>query len=250
MYNFEILAEYHLPQELVIENSANFLELFKESLEDEQIEIRVASLKAISSFLSSIDEEDVVLKYKGISEKMLNVVIEVMKQDETQGQASLEFMIELTCSHGDIWSDSIPMLVYVISQIMKNREFEDGTRQSALEIVLSLAENLGGMLRKHQTDLKDHFFPALAYMMTEVDNADDLEAWYAEEDTEMQTKNDPASVAAESLQRASVYLGEKTTLACSADLVKAAIGSADWKEQFMGFRYLGMISEACKKSFS
>lgn len=36
-------------------------------------------------------------------------------------------------------------------------------------------------------------------MMTELTNEDDLEAWYAEEDTELQAKNDPASVAADSL---------------------------------------------------
>ena len=34
-------------------------------------------------------------------------------------------------------------------------------------------------------------------MMTELD--DDLEAWYVDEDTELITKNDPASVAADAL---------------------------------------------------
>lgn len=42
-----------------------------------------------------------------------------------------------------------------------------------------------GTLRKNLKDLQEHFFPALAYMMTEVDNADDIEAWYAEEETEL-----------------------------------------------------------------
>jgi hypothetical protein len=92
-------------------------------------------------------------------------------------------------------------------------------------------------------------FPAIAYMMTEMVHEDDLEAWYEEEDTELQTKTDPASVAADSLQRLSVYLGEKTTLACTTTLIKAAIDSPNWKEKCMGFVFLGQISEACKKSF-
>lgn len=79
--------------------------------------------------------------------------------------------------------------------------------------------------------------------------ADDLEGWLAEEDTELQSKNDPASVAADSLQRLSVFLGEKTTLACSGQIVQNAIRSADWKEQTMGFQFLTNISEACKKQF-
>lgn len=85
MYNFEILSEYHLSQELLVENSKDFIDLFQETLEDDNIEIKVASLKAITSFLSSIDEEEIVLKYKALSNKLLNVVIVVMKQDEDQG---------------------------------------------------------------------------------------------------------------------------------------------------------------------
>lgn len=249
MYNFEILSEYHLSQELIVAHSADFIQLFTQTLQENNIEIRVASLKAISIFLSSIDDEQEVMKYKGIMEGLLTVVIEVMKQDEAQGQASLEALIELTSTHGDIWEGCISKLLFVISEVIKNRDFEDNTRQSALEIVGTLGETLPPLLRKHTEDLQKHLFPALAYMMTEIEHADDLEAWYAAEDTELQAKSDPASVAADCLQRLSAFLGEKTTLACSSTLVKGGIESADWKEKCMGFAFLGMISEACKKQF-
>jgi hypothetical protein len=36
-------------------------------------------------------------------------------------------------------------------------------------------------------------------MMTELEHADDLRTWLDEEDAELQTKNDPASVAAEAV---------------------------------------------------
>ena len=211
--------------------------------------MKVAALKAITCFLTSIDDDDIVLKYKGMMEGLLDVVIAVMQQDEQQGQASLESMIELTQLHGDVWTDCLSKLIFVVTQIMKNREFEEATRQSALELVNTVAENMAATLRKHQSDLNEHLFPAMAYMMTEIVNEDDIEAWYAEEDTELQAKNDPASVAADSLQRLSVYLGEKTTLACTTNLIKAAIDSPNWKEKCMGFMFLGQISEACKKSF-
>lgn len=86
-------------------------------------------------------------------------------------------------------------------------------------------------------------------MMTEVDMEDDLEGWLKEEELEVQAKQDPANTAAECLQRFSVFIGEKTTLATSNDLIQAALQSADWKENWMGYKFLGMISEACKKSF-
>lgn len=86
-------------------------------------------------------------------------------------------------------------------------------------------------------------------MMTEIEHADDIEAWYQEGETELQTKNDPASVAAEAVSRLSAYLGEKTTLACCLTLIKQGIQSEDWKEKCMGFTMLGMVSETCKKTF-
>jgi hypothetical protein len=74
----------------------------------------------------------------------------------------------LTSTHGDIWDDSVSKLVYVISEVIKNRDFEDNTRQSALEIIGTLGESLPPILRKNLEDLKTHLFPALAYMMTEI----------------------------------------------------------------------------------
>ena len=136
-----------------------------------------------------------------------------------------------------------------MSEVAKNREFEDTTRTSALEIVGTLAESLPTLMRQHVDQLKTHLMPSLCMMMTELEHEDDLEAWANEEDTELQAKNDPASVAADILQRMASDLGEKTILACSSDLLKAAIGSQNWKEKCMGFMFLGMISEACKKSF-
>ena len=68
---------------------------------------------------------------------------------------------------------------------MKNRDFEDATRQSALEVVNTLSENMASTLRKNQSDLNEHLFPAIAFMMTELTNADDLDAWFAEEETEL-----------------------------------------------------------------
>ena len=55
------------------------------SLEDGDIHVKVAALKSISAFITSIDDEDVALKYKGVMAGLLDVVISVMQQDETQG---------------------------------------------------------------------------------------------------------------------------------------------------------------------
>ena len=58
--------------------------------------MKVAALKAITSFLGSIDDESAVLKYEGMMDWILDVVIDVLRSNEDQGKSSLESMIELT----------------------------------------------------------------------------------------------------------------------------------------------------------
>jgi len=79
---------------------------------------------------------------------LLDVVIAVLQQDEQQGQASLEAMIELTATHGDIWKGCLPKLLGVVAEVIKHKDFEEATRSSALELITSLAENMAALLRK------------------------------------------------------------------------------------------------------
>jgi len=67
---------------------------------------------------------------------------------------------------------------------MSNSGFDDETRQSALEIISTLAEQSPLVLRENQSDLKEHFFAAIAQMLTEPTNVDDQEAWAAEVEEE------------------------------------------------------------------
>lgn len=128
MYNFEILAEYHLSQELIVEHSAAFLDRFSATLGDGDIHVQVAALKAISAFLSQIEETAVVLKYASMMPGLLDVVVAVLQSDEEQGLASLEAMIELTATHGDIWASCLTKLVTVVSEVLKHKGFGDATR--------------------------------------------------------------------------------------------------------------------------
>jgi hypothetical protein len=72
------------------------MSLFTESLKDTNVKVRTATLKALACFLTSIDEEDEVMKYQSMMPDLLDVVIQVLQTDEEEGQASLESLIELT----------------------------------------------------------------------------------------------------------------------------------------------------------
>jgi hypothetical protein len=48
-------------------------------------------------------------------------------------------MVELTMAHAEIWKSSVAKLLFVSSEVAKNKDFEEATRRSAVEIVLSLS---------------------------------------------------------------------------------------------------------------
>ena len=64
-----------------------------------------------------------------------------------------------------------------MSQIIQNKSFEDSTRQSALEIIGSLAETMATLLRKHSNDLKQNLFPAVIHMLAQPIHEESLEEW-------------------------------------------------------------------------
>lgn len=147
MYMFELLSEYHLPQEQIVANSNHFMLLFSQSLKDVSVKVRTATLKAMICFLTSIEDEEEVLKYQAIMDLCLDVVIEVLKTDEEEGCQSLESLIELTQSYAEIWTSCIGKLLFVCSEIMRTVSFESSSRQSALEIISTMAEANPKMLR-------------------------------------------------------------------------------------------------------
>ena len=126
---------------------------------------------------------------------------------------------------------------------MLNTEFEDGTRSSAKEILLSLANKAPGIVRKLD-NVKTQFYPALFQMITEVPFEDDLEEWANEKEEEDITRTDPHAVAREALMRFSRIIGENVTIEASSELIKAAITNEDWKKRQAGYFYLGYIAES------
>ena len=81
-------------------------------------------------FLSMFEDEDQVLQYAANMSNLLDIVVEVIQTDEEQGKESLEALMELTNLFGEIWSQCGEKLIFVCSEVMKNRAFEDGTRES------------------------------------------------------------------------------------------------------------------------
>lgn len=58
------------------------MKIFMNALEDREMGVKVAALKAISAFLTSINETDLVLQYKSIIPKLIETITKALQENE------------------------------------------------------------------------------------------------------------------------------------------------------------------------
>lgn len=244
MYVFEILSECHLQPEQLKQHKDSFFTIFEQSLQDSEIKVRVAALKATTSFLYSIEDETIVNNFQALMPKILNTVVESLRADETQGKLALESMVELTKTHPSCWKDISDDLVNIISDVIIMTDFEEGTRSQAAEVVLTLASQVPATLRKVPV-MKTKFFPALVKMLSEVE--EDNLVWTETIDGEDETGNNSHSAALAAISRLSLEMKENFMLEACQPVFAESFTHADWKIRQAGYLTFGLIAESCKE---
>ena len=63
MYYIEIMCEFAFDDKLLLKNAEALNEIFIVYLADTEAKVRVAALKSMATFLSSIEEENVLSKF-------------------------------------------------------------------------------------------------------------------------------------------------------------------------------------------
>lgn len=82
MYVFEVLSEINVNTEELQSQSGAYMAIFEKGLTDPDNNVRVASLKAVSAFLSSIEDQDIVMKFANTLSLIIDIVTEALKHDE------------------------------------------------------------------------------------------------------------------------------------------------------------------------
>jgi len=111
--------------------------------------------------------------------------VDALRQDEEQGKRALESLVDLSHAQAQLWKDHANFLVKIVADIMRTKEFEQGTRSQATEVVLNLSEQMPATMRKIN-EMKTEFFPAVVQLIAECE--EDMEAW-AQEDEQATESN-------------------------------------------------------------
>ena len=82
MYSFEVLSEMHLSSEELTQSKKDFMAIFDKALQDSEVIVKVAALKAIAAFISAIDDQDTVMEFSPVLPALLETIVTVLKEDE------------------------------------------------------------------------------------------------------------------------------------------------------------------------
>jgi hypothetical protein len=173
----------------------------------------------------------------------LDTTVQALKSDQQLGQQALESIVNLAQTHAGFLKECTPQLVKIISDIIKMKDFEDGTRSQAAEVILTLAEQVPATLRKEQA-VKSDFYPALIQMLTECE--EDMDVWTETVDDEFGAGNDIYSTGVSSIERLAVQMKENVTLQACGPVISQCLEHQDWKIRQAGYLTSGLISDSCK----
>ena len=260
IFVIEVLCTLNAVNESSLDETAinNFKEIFSKGLDDENIDVKVSTLHCVTEFLINIVNEDILLKFSCLTDKMLNALVSTLKYEneqknkdfsESKGKAALETMIDIVDQHPKFWKGKTDTIITIVNEISKSKIFQNSIRECALELVYSLAKSSPSSIKK-SAQFKNVFLPLLFNLLLEIDFENDEKGW--EKNIE-ENENDADEMfygVRDSFDRLAVDLGGDFVMGCTAEYIKKFLNSQNWIEVHAAFIAMGYLSEGCKEDFS
>ena len=256
IYIIEVLCDLRAITDKVLDSNAieNFKIIFTKGLDDNDIDVKVSSLNSATQFLSGINE-DIISNFTILSDKMLQTLIDALKYENEQnndsndkGKTAIETMNTIIDRHPKFWKEKTELIIDIVCQISKGTLFKNEIRESALELVFSLAKKNPSTIKK-SSNFTNIFLPLLFELLYEVDNKDNLEKWEKQKEEDETDLEEMYYAVRDSFERLSLDLGDKFFMSAISNLLKNHLTSQNWIEVHAGYTALAYMSEGCKESF-
>lgn len=248
---FDLLAKLsEYVGEVLAPHKESFLTLFTNAMNDASGEVQVASLKAAAAFLLILEERQEIVAFAVIIGPMLRVTEALLKAgDEVTFREVLGALVQVAEVHPKFFRNSLDDVARAMIFICSTQDLDSESRELALEFLLSLCENAGGMVRK-SAFIVQNVVPLVLALMCEVEeNAQ----WVAEFDdpetfTEGSKSDDNISDAASAaIDRLSTSLGGAAVLPVAIPVIKEFLGDADWRKRRAALYATCLLGEGSKQ---
>ncbi|KAI3644716.1 hypothetical protein MP228_010880 [Amoeboaphelidium protococcarum] len=220
--------------------------------------VRVAAVLASCRFLQwKVLESQMRV---GVANELMphigNVLVSLYSADGQEVQYEDELVEVLTClielseDFGKLFKIILPQLIGFMVQILCNQSgsLEDSTRHMALELIVSLAENIPALCRKVSSGNGGNFcqqvVPHVMKLMTEIEDSTE---WSNTNDIDDEPSDANHVVGEQAIDRLACAIGPKQMLPVVFDILPQFMGSTEWKLRYAALMCISSIAEGCKK---
>lgn len=230
----------------------SFLTLFTNALNDARGEVQIASLKAAAAFLVTLEKAHDIDMFGFIVTPMLRI-LQVLLQtgDEATLREVLSPLVQIAEVHPKFFKPSLAAVAEAMLFLVAQQALEDETRELALEVVLSLCESAGAMMRKHAKPAVAQLVPLVIQLQTEVEDDDTWATKFDDPQTFSEAGADDgetlSDAAAAAIDRLATALGGNAVLPAAIPVIEQFLRAGeDWKQRRAALYTTCLLGEGCK----
>ena len=243
IYIIEFLSDLSFfKSDLVQSNLNDFKNMFIKGLNDNDIQVKVSSIKSFCGFLKNLNDDKLLEEFSELIENLLNCTLSILGNDEFSDKEILESLNNLTDFYPKFWKSKIEILIEVTVKISKEKKLSNNTRSSSLELIYSLSKIMPSKIRKSNNFI-NLFIPELFELIKEIDNENDINKW---EKIIKEDENDLEDMfynVKSGFERLSLNLGGKYFMETINKYIKQYLLSENWIEIHSAFMILASREE-------
>ncbi|OTF78453.1 hypothetical protein BLA29_005156 [Euroglyphus maynei] len=218
--------------------------LLKCLIEESNEQVKLAALKATISFILINCEDKTIVKIMSDTIlPMLQITNAVIENDDDQPLLSL---IELAEKCPQILRSNFNLLMEICMKIIANKDCSESLRHSAIELVVSFAENAAGTFRKRGSSYLIPLVSQFLMMMTDLEYED---GWSQREDDndDDEDSNSDHIIGETALDRLACALGGKIVFPLAINIISQMLQNVDWKQRYAALMAISALGEGCNK---
>ena len=230
----------------LVENDGDLFMMFKKTLEDENVNINLRSLQAVSQLLCVVQPK-YTDKFLGLLESMVKVPLKALEaEDETVLEDSMVEFNSMAESEPKFFKNSFGQLFEIFNQIVtKSDMLNSSIKHQPVEFLTTVAERQPSLLKDNEEYLKS-MLDTVFKLMIDIDEELD-ESWGDPKDpaqVKEELDEDTVVFGKEVIDRLCSSIGEDTMLPLICMLVEQTIQNQDdWRYKNAGLSAFSQVAE-------
>ncbi|GAB6024224.1 hypothetical protein CHUAL_008922 [Chamberlinius hualienensis] len=225
-----------------------YLDVIKQMLqrslqESNDVKVRFAAMKAMTSFLLVHDKEPAIqTRFTDLLPSLIQGIGESICQLEDD--ALMKCLVDLAENVPNYLRSQILNIFKLLLKVLEGENIPTGWKHLAIEVFVTLSETAPAMVRKHGSKFIPQFITYSVNMMVDIE---DDEQW-AESDEITEDDSDSNAVVGESaLDRMACGLGGKTVLHQLIAQVSPMLSAPEWQRRHAALMAISSVGEGCHK---